>query len=243
MKTKILRNLYQPYKFIVFIPLLAIFTTIMGSMAVILSFIAGEKIGSYCGIIWARLLAFFTPMFLMKEGRENMDKKQSYVVISNHQSHYDILVLYGWLGVDFKWVMKQELRKIPFLGIACYKLGHIFIDRSNTKAALTSINEAKKKITNGTSVLFFPEGTRSKNGNTLKFKRGAFKMALDLGIPILPVTINHTYKILPTDTIDLFPGCAKMSIHPPMDIKGYTEDNMTDLIRRVKNIIESKLET
>ncbi len=238
---KIFRILYQPYKFLVFIPALGIMTFTMGVSAATLSFIVGEKTASLCGVVWARLLAWITPMHLTVSGKENIDKNQSYVVVSNHQSQYDIFALYGWLGVDFKWVMKMELRKVPFLGIACEKLGHIYIDRSNTQAALNSISIAKKKITGGTSVLFFPEGSRSRDGKLRNFKKGAFKMALDLGIPILPVAINNTRKILPSDTMDLFPGRASMTILEPISIAGYSESNLPELIQKVKETIQSQL--
>ena len=242
MGSKLLRILYQPYKYIVFVPLLGVSTLTLGIFAIMLSFTAGEKTASLCGVIWARLLAWCTPMRLRITGKENVDKNQSYVVVSNHQSQYDILALYGWLGVDFKWVMKMELRNVPVLGIACEKLGHIYIDRSNTQAALESINQAKKKITGGTSVLFFPEGSRSRDGHLREFKKGAFKMAIGLEVPILPVTINHTRKILPSDSSDLFPGKAEMIIHPPVSIKGYDDSNLGDLMEKVKSIIASKIE-
>jgi 1-acyl-sn-glycerol-3-phosphate acyltransferase len=242
MNSKLLRTLYQPYKFLVFAPLVGIFTFSLGILAMTFAFIVGEKTGSICGVIWARLLVWATPMRLTVYGRENIDKKQSYVVVSNHQSQYDILALYGWLGVDFKWVMKLELRKVPILGVACYKLGHIYIDRSNTQAALNSINTAKQKITGGTSVLFFPEGSRSRDGQLRSFKKGAFKMALDLEVPILPITINHTRNILPSDSIDLFPGRASMTIHPPVSIDGYDNANLNELIEKVKGIIAAKIE-
>jgi 1-acyl-sn-glycerol-3-phosphate acyltransferase len=241
MNSKLLRTLYQPYKYFVFIPLLGVFTFTMGISAMILAFTVGEKTGSLCGVLWARLLSLITPMWISVSGRENIDKKQSYVVVSNHQSQFDILMLYGWLGVDFKWVMKMELRTVPVLGVACDKLGHIYIDRSNTQAALSSINTAKKKIVGGTSVLFFPEGSRSIDGHLKEFKKGAFKMALDLNVPILPVTINNTRKILPSNTADLFPGAASMTIHTPVSIEGYDSSNIQDLIDKVRDIIGSDL--
>ncbi len=243
MNSKILRALYQPYKYFVFIPLLGIFTFSLGILAMILAFTVGEKIGSFCGVVWARLLAWITPMFKTVKGKWNIDKNQSYVVVSNHQSQYDILMLYGWLGVDFKWVMKMELRSVPILGVACDKLGHIYIDRSNTQAALSSINAAKKKIIGGTSVLFFPEGSRSRDGQLKNFKKGAFKMALDLDLPILPVTINNTRKILPSDTADLMPGRANMTIHPPVSIEGYDSSNIQELIDKVRDIIASDIQS
>ena len=133
------------------------------------------------------------------------------------------------------------MRKIPGLGIGCEKIGHIFIDRSDTKAALASINAAKKQIVDGTSVLFFPEGSRSKNGELGKFKKGAFRMAIDLNIPVLPVTIIGTRYILPSKTIDLFPGTVKMIIHRPIDIAGYNDDNIRELMEKARSVIQSGL--
>lgn len=200
------------------------------------------KLGSLLGgVTWARINSYTTPMFVRVSGREHIDPRQSYVVVSNHQSHFDIFVLYGWLGIDFKWVMKAALRKIPFLGIACEKLEHIYIDRSNSQAAIDSINQAKSRIVNGTSVLFFPEGTRSETSRMIPFKKGAFRFAVDLGLPILPVTIDGTRDILPKNTIDLFPGKVHMTIHPPIDIEGYAPHNLETLMEDVRAVIKSAL--
>lgn len=234
--------LYQPYKFLIFVPFLAVSTTIFGSLTVILLFFLKPKLVSQiCGATWARLNSFMTPMRVRVRGRENVDEKQSYVIVSNHMSQYDIFVLYGWIGIDFKWVMKASLLKVPFLGPACNKLEHIFIDRSNTEAAVESINKAKSRIVNGTSVLFFPEGTRSKNGQMLPFKKGAFKFALDLQLPLLPVTIVGTNKVLPAGTINLLPGDAEMQIHKPIRVDGYSDANMEELIQEARKVIQSGL--
>ena len=234
-----LRILYKPYKWLIFGPFLVCTTFLCGALAFLGATLTGPRFGSIFGVIWARLNSLVTPMLVETRGRHNIDKTQSYVIVSNHQSQYDIFVLYGWLGIDFKWVMKQELRKVPALGIACERIGHIFIDRSNTEAALRSLDEAKSKIVNGTSVIFFPEGTRSRDGNLGTFKKGAFKMALDLGIPILPVTIAGTRAILPTKSFDLFPGRASMTIHPPVDGHGYDSGSIKVLIEKTRDIIAS----
>ncbi len=239
---KALHLLYQPYKWLFFIPYLAVSTLFFGSLTIILVIITNPKITSFiCGVVWSRLNGYLTPICVSVAGREHIDKTQSYVIVSNHQSQYDIFVLYGWLGIDFKWVMKQELRKVPGIGIGCEKVGHIFIDRSNHERALASLNEAKSKIVNGTSVIFFPEGTRSKDGSLGEFKKGAFKMALDLGLPVLPVTVLGTAKILPSNTTDLFPGKAKIVIHKPIDIAGYNDDNIQGLMDQAHAAIKSVL--
>ncbi len=239
---KMLRILYQPYKWLIFAPYLAVSTLFFGSLTVVLAVVTNPRITSFiCGTVWSRLNGYLTPIRVRVTGRGNIDPTQSYVIVANHQSQYDIFVLYGWLGIDFKWVMKQELRKVPGIGIGCEKVGHIFIDRSNHEKAVASLRAAKEKIVNGTSVIFFPEGTRSRDGSLGVFKKGAFKMAVDLRLPILPITIVGTRDILPTDTVDLFPGCARMIIHKPIDIAGYTDDNLDELVNRARGVIESGL--
>ncbi len=240
---KILHLLYQPYKWLIFIPILAFSTLVFGLLAVFLVYIVNPKIASVIsGTTWARLNAYITPMFVKVSGRENIISRQSYVVVSNHQSQYDIFVLYGWLGVDFKWVIKQELRKVPFIGIACARIGHIFIDRSDRAKALEAINAAKKNIVNGTSIIFFPEGTRSMDGSLGPFKKGAFRMAIDLGLPILPITISGTKNILPSNSMDLFPGTARMKIHKSIDVAGFSDSNMQKLMDKTYSVIESGLD-
>lgn len=231
---------YQPYKWFFLAPFLA-GSTFFFSVLVLCSSLFSQRFARYFAVAWARVNSFFTPMAVTVEGRNHMDPDQSYVIVANHQSLYDIYVLYGWLGVDFKWVMKKELEKVPALGSACKALGHIFIDRSNTEAALESINTAKSKITGGTSVVFFPEGSRSSDGKVGAFKKGAFKMALDLGLPILPVTLVGTRAVLPKGSVNLMPGTAKMIVHPPVSLEGYSEKNMKKLIVKTRSTIISGL--
>ncbi|RLA30427.1 MAG: 1-acyl-sn-glycerol-3-phosphate acyltransferase, partial [Gammaproteobacteria bacterium] len=143
--------LYQPYKWLVCAPFLVLSTLFFGSATIVLSlFLPSRWVSLISGTFWSRLNAWLTPMPVKVTGRENVDPQQSYVVVANHQSFYDVFVLYGFLGIDFKWVMKQEMRSIPGVGIGCEKVGHIFIDRSNRKAALATIKSAQSKIVNGT---------------------------------------------------------------------------------------------
>ncbi|PWB68139.1 MAG: 1-acyl-sn-glycerol-3-phosphate acyltransferase [Holophagae bacterium] len=229
---------YQPYKWLVVGPVLAISTLVFGGVAVALSpVLSPRRVGALCGAPWARLNARLTPMAVEVVGRSHIDRGRSYVVVSNHQSLYDILLVYGWLGVDFRWVMKAELRRVPGLGAACERLGHIFVDRSSPRAALVTLETARRRIAEGASVLFFPEGTRSLDGTLGAFKRGAFRMALDLGLPILPMTIIGTRKILPPGSRDLRPGRAKLVIHPPIETAGWSADRLPELIERAREAI------
>ena len=234
----VLKFLYMPYKWLAFIPLMAIGTCVTISLFALCNLVRPGS-GEFLARIWSWYHALITPMWVSVKGRENITPGQSYVIVANHVSQYDIFVVYGWIGTPFKWVMKQELRKVPIIGYFCRKMDHIFIDRSNPAKAVASINAAKHQITGGTSIFFFPEGTRSKTGRMGRFKKGAFRMALDLNLPILPVTIKGTGNILPAKTLDLFPGKAKMIIHPPVSVEGYNEKSMDTLMDRIRSIIES----
>ncbi len=233
--------LYQPYKWLFYIPFLYLNTVVLGTIAVLLGIMKLERAADACGVLWARINTWTAPVFVKVRGKEFVEKGQAYVIVANHRSSFDILVVYAYLGVRFKWVMKKELRKVPGLGYGSKAVGHIFIDRSNTKKAIESIREAGNKIKNGVSVFFFPEGTRSKTGEMLPFKKGAFHLALDLGLPILPVSINGTDRILPSDTFDLFPGNAEIIFHPPVDTGKYDRNNIMELVREVREVIESGL--
>ena len=234
--------LYQPYKYLVFAPIVGVVTTVQASIAFVLSFMVSPRTSSrLTAVPWARILASAAPMKVRVEGRENIDPYQSYVLVSNHQSQFDIFLLYGWLGIDFKWVMKQELRTVPGIGMACDRLGHIFIDRSNHEAAMATLEAAKKKIVNGTSVMFFPEGTRSRDDKLMRFKKGAFRMALDLGLPILPLTVTGTRDVLPAGTSDLMPGSARLIIHPPVPVEGLAVGDCSQLSNEVRSVIASAL--
>ncbi|MEW5735009.1 MAG: lysophospholipid acyltransferase family protein [Thermodesulfobacteriota bacterium] len=242
MNRKLAHALYQPYKYLVYLPFLGASTAFFGSGAIVaMEFMDPRKVSDLFGKWWARVNAMATPMKVVVEGAENIKPGVSYVICSNHQSHFDIFVLYGYLPVDLRWVMKMELRKVPFLGAACEKIGHVYIDRSNREKALASLNEAKERIVNGTSIIFFPEGTRSEGGTLLPFKKGAFKMALDLSLPILPVTIDGTKNVLPARSLDLFPGTARLKIHPAVETSQYSDETMGELMDRVRDIIVSGL--
>lgn len=241
-QVRMIYNIYQVYKCLVYLPLLWTSTIVLTIFAMPVIWLFGERAGQISGILWARFNSFTAPMWLSVEGGEQIAPGQSYVIMANHQSGFDIFAVYGWMPVDFRWVMKAELRRVPVLGYYCYKAGHIFIDRSDHNAAVESINSAKERIKEGTSIMFFPEGTRSDNGQLMEFKKGAFIFALETGLPVLPVTISGTRNILPPGTMSLFPGQAKITIHKPVKSAEYTQHNIEKFIQRVRKAINSSLE-
>ena len=242
-RNKILWLVYQPYKWLIFAPLLVLSTCFfVGLGVIIIIFFDDRAANRTTGVWWSRFNAFMTPMRVMVTGRDNVKEGQSYIVVSNHQSLYDIFVLFGWLKIDLKWVIKKELRSFPVFGYAAEKGGNILIDRSNPGEAYRSLQKAKQKIRGGTSLIILPEGTRSRTGELGDFKKGAFWLAQHLDVQILPVTIVNTRNILPPDTLDLFPGRAVMKIHPPVDVRQYEEDTFDRLIVDVRNTIAQGLQ-
>lgn len=237
---KIKYILYQPYKWLIFVPLVLL-VTIISIIGVVVLCLFSSKIANKCGVFWATIIKILVPMRIKMYGKEHIDKKQSYIIVANHQSGFDIIVLYSNLGVDFKWIMKKELRKVPLLGFGCERLQHIFIDRSSARAAYRSIQEAKKKLVNGTSVIIFPEGTRSYSNVLSPFKHGAFKMALDLDLPILPISIKDTHKIMGRSIHSLLPGKVEITIHEPIEINKFDREHRDELIELTRNTIQNAL--
>ena len=190
---------------------------------------------------WSRLICYLLFIRVKVTGVEKLKITDSYIVAANHQSIFDVFVMYGWLPNIFKWIMKAELRKIPLVGKACESAGHIFIDRSNPIAAQKSLKRAEKQLINGVSVVIFPEGTRTKTGSMSRFKKGAFRIATDLSLPIVPVTIKGSFECLPRNTMYVSPGVIEMIFHNPIDVKLYNTEQTQELIQDTWNIINEDL--
>ena len=231
--------LYQPYKLLIFFPVVILSTNVLGALIVVAVTLGLVGIAGKLPVLWARINTLAAPSRVRVSGREHIVAGQSYVVVANHQSHFDIPAIYGWLGIDIRWVMKMELRKIPVLGLACEKLGHVYIDRSSSHRAQSSINAAKSQLHGGTSIFFFPEGTRSLDGRLLPFKKGAFKLAKELNLPILPVTILGTHEILPAKTLNMFPGAVELVVHPPIPMTA--DSTQESLMAQARERIQSAL--
>lgn len=209
------RMVYNLYIWLIAIPLVILATLFFDCLCLATApFIGPRRAGRLCGVPWARFGLLITGTSVEVNGRGHIQPQQSYVIVANHLSLYDIWVLYGYLDIDFRWVAKHELRRVPIVGKACEVLGHVFIDRSDNARALASLEQARQQLTDGTCILFFPEGTRSRDGRIQPFKKGAFRMAADMQLPVLPLTINNTQHILPPGGLRQTPGKASIEIHP-----------------------------
>ena len=162
--------------------------------------------------------------------------------MSNHQSLFDVWALIGKIPLQIRWIVKKEIRKIPVFGYALERMGHIYIDRGNRTDAYAGLNEAARRVKEGTSVIIFPEGTRSKDGRLQQFRLGGAVIALRSGVSILPVTVNGGRFALRKGTLDLLPGKMEIIIGDEIDPKNFGEDDREELIETVRSTIEKNLD-
>lgn len=217
--------LYGLYQYIVVWPIMVVLTLFTAVFTMIFVPFRNAEFVHRVQQFWSR--SFYRLMFLpvTVEGLEYIQPGQSYVFVSNHQSMFDVWLIYGWLPVIFKWLMKAELRKVPFVGIACKAAGHIFVDRKNPKAAMESMENIKKQLKDGVCTVIFPEGTRTKDGQVGRFKRGAFQIALDLKLPIIPISLSGCYDVLPKGKPFVYRRPVRMYVGEPIDITQFENNN------------------
>ena len=235
--------LYLPF-WIIF---LIVNTTFVGAIVITMSFIPGldpnNFVGYKMGKFWAWLNLGLSGTRVNVTGIEKIDRKRSYVVMSNHQSLFDVWALIKCLPLSLRWVMKIELRSIPLFGIGCEKLGQIYVDRSNSEKARESLDAAKVKIDAGASVIFFPEGTRSNDGRLQEFKKGGVVMALETDTAILPITVNGGRFALPKGRpLAMKPGRIQIIIHDPVEVEGLKYEDREKLLNKIRGIIDDSLD-
>jgi 1-acyl-sn-glycerol-3-phosphate acyltransferase len=187
--------------------------------------------------LWSPLLIWAGGARIQVSGQENVDPNRPTIYVSNHQSTLDIPVHFVTVPVNFRYVAKHQLGYVPLVGWYLALAGHIFVNRSNRAKAISSLDAAAKKIRNGTSVFLYPEGTRSDDGRVLPFKKGPFALALKAGVPIVPITIEGTGKVMPKNSWNITPGPVHVKIGKPIDTKAFAEDDRDGLIRAVRDAI------
>ncbi|MCT4563419.1 MAG: 1-acyl-sn-glycerol-3-phosphate acyltransferase [Maledivibacter sp.] len=176
-------------------------------------------------------------------GQENIPKDQAVLFVSNHQSYLDIPVLLGYIDKPKSFIAKAELSKYPLFSTWMKAMRCIFIDRSDVRQSLRAIKEGIKLLKNGYSLVIFPEGTRSKDGNLMEFKQGSLKLATKSGVPIMPVTINGTKDIMTRGTLFIKPTDVEIIISKPIFMDEETAKDSKALNERVRNIISENLNT
>jgi len=190
---------------------------------------------------WAKSILWACGVRIEVKGLEHLDKQTPRIYMSNHQSYFDIFALLACLPVSFKFILKQELIRIPLFGFAIRKAGYIPIDRADPRKAVKSMNEAAERIRGGASVLIFPEGTRSADGRLQSFRPGGFHLALRSGCDIMPVVIAGSRRIVPKGSLRIEKGSFVMYIGEAIPARDYARKDMDKLMGRVREEMEKQM--
>ena len=223
---------------------IAIHTVIFCLLAILLSLFdkSGKLNRFYVHIPWSRAILRVCGIKVRVKGKKNVRDDVPTVFMCNHQSYFDIFALLGYLPADFKFIMKEELMKIPLLGLAMKRAGHIGIKRENAREAIRSMDKVAERIRSGTSVVVFPEGTRSMDGRLQPLKKGGFHMALKSGCDIVPVAISNSCRIVTKGSLKINKGSFDIHFGKPISIKDYGRNNMAELMERVREAILNQME-
>lgn len=191
--------------------------------------------------IWGRLVLAASGVRVRVEGLANLNPGEPYIFAANHLSQFDIFAMEAFFPHDFRWLAKKELFKIPIFGQAMRRAGAIPIDRSHRRSALASLMEAAKRIAAGTSVVIFPEGTRSGDGQLHSFKAGGMVLAIKSGVSVVPVAISGTYEVLPKGGIMVRPGEVVIRVGSPIDPSAYSNKQKHELAADVHEKVAQML--
>ncbi|MGD9008732.1 MAG: lysophospholipid acyltransferase family protein [Desulfobacteraceae bacterium] len=218
-------------------------TTVLGFLAICCSFFS--RTGNSVHLIarfWGKTILWVSGIRVTAIGLDRIRGLTSCIFMSNHQSNFDIPVLLSHLPKQFRWLAKAELFKIPIFGRSMSGAGYISIDRSDRTSAFESLARAAETIRNGTSVMIFPEGTRSKDGRLLPYKKGGFVMAVDAQVPIVPIVIEGTHEIMPKGRLLIRPRPVTVTFCEKIDTRGFsreTKETVMDQVRQAMQAIQS----
>ncbi|MEE9180796.1 MAG: lysophospholipid acyltransferase family protein, partial [Vicinamibacteria bacterium] len=222
------------------IPLVSIYTIVCGAISILLGMIfrSGEP-SHWLARTWSWLILTTCGVRVSLSGLENLEKDRHYIFAANHQSIYDIPILFASLPFSFRILYKESLNRVPFMGWHLYFCGHISVDRSNSVRARQSLERAANQIRQGTSVVIFPEGTRSENGSIGRFKKGSFLLAIKSGVAVVPVTISESWRIMKKGEVTVHPGTVKVHVERPISVHELQEDLAIELAKEVREIVAS----
>lgn len=239
-----MKYLYYLYQLLVGLPVLVI-STIITAFEVGIGCAVGDGHfwGYYPGRWWARIILRVLLLPVHVEGREHLEDGRSYVFVSNHQGAFDIFLIYGFLNRNFKWMMKHQLRQIPFVGFACERSHQIFVDKRGPSKIRKTYEDARHILEEGYSVTVFPEGARTFTGHMGLFRKGAFALADELQLPVVPLTINGSFDVLPRMRGFNFVNWHRLSltIHQPIYPVGQGSDNVEATMRQAYDSVMSAL--
>jgi 1-acyl-sn-glycerol-3-phosphate acyltransferase len=237
---KILRPFYLLYQLVIAYPLAGIATMLTGlSMTLFGKYVHVKGGDYYPAVLWAKFMIriFLLPMKVV--GLENLEPDKKYIFVANHQGFWDVFMMFGYLGHNFKWMMKDSLRKMPFVGKGCYDTGHIFVNRESPQKEI--FVKAIRILKSGTSLSIFAEGTRTDTGRLGEFKKGAFAIADMTQVEVVPLAIEGSFKLLPKKAIFMNWTPLKITIMKPLAPIGKGKENVEYLMNESRSAIAKAL--
>ena len=232
-----MKYLYFIYSFVIALPLFVV-TTIIVALTTIVAALCGDTdhVVNVITRAWGKLTCAYFLLPVRVEGLEKLDKHQSYIFLANHQGYLDIFLIYGYLGFNFKWMMKEYLRKIPFVGKACEMSKQIYVGESRQSIA-TAIQTSKETLQRGMSMVIFPEGTRTQDGEVGEFRRGAFMLAAEIGLPIVPLTIQGSFEAFNRHAWRVTHHPLTLTVHDAVTVDEQRTMNSKQLMTTVRDSI------
>lgn len=233
------------YEILVLLPVL-FFSTVAMSVISVTGCALGKRkfFGYYPGVVWGRLLCLTALSPVKVSGHENIEPNKPYIFVANHQGAADIILISGYIGHNFRWMLRKEIKDIFCLGWCCDKTNQVWVDSHGSSGMMHTIRQAIRILKDGISMVIFPEGTRSATGEIGRFKKGAFSLAAMLKVQVVPVTINGPFQILPKGKWIFNPHQLTMTIHKPLQpqAKNETGDDYTErLMKESYQIISTEL--
>ncbi|MBC8456134.1 1-acyl-sn-glycerol-3-phosphate acyltransferase [bacterium] len=218
-------------------------TTVLGTLSVVFSFFGDvEKVFDFFIKIWAKLLLSAAGMRLQVHHQERLEQFDFCVFMVNHQSAMDIPIAITALKKPIRFLAKKELFSIPGFGLLLRKAGNIRVDRSDIESAIKSIDEAQKRLKEKkSSVIIFPEGTRTKDGNLLPLKRGGFVMAIQMGLPIVPVVVYGAFDALKKYSWKSYSCTVDVAVGEPISVEGLDVEARADLCKHCQDVMGTML--
>ena len=224
------------------IPAIGLYTIVLGTISVVSSLFDSGYFAHRCARMWSRLILLTTGVTVSVSGLERLDPHGTYVFVSNHQSIYDIPVLFWSLPQQLRIIAKESLGRLPFIGWHLRRTGHMLVDRSRPDRAKI-FAWANRLTEHRLSLFFFPEGTRSRDGRVGSFKTGSFYLALEAGLTIVPLSIVGSRHVMLKGRLATYPGHVRVVVHDPIDTTGCTGRHRREFAERVRRIIAPAAES
>ena len=217
------------------------FTAMMATLAILSSFVSRKHLPTVVMQSWAKGLLVLFGVRLHLQGLEHVDNSKPTIFMANHASPVDIPVLIAALNVDLRFIFKQSILFLPFIGIAIWMMGMVPINRANKQKAARSLKKAGQQIRKGKHILIFPEGTRTRDGKLLPFKKGGFYLSIQESIDIVPISINGSRALCGRNSMLARSGDIEIKIHPRISTQDVGIEQRHNLIAEVRKTILSEL--